>query len=159
MTWKKPPPRPAKQIEGVISARPVAPSIGLAEAIAHAPDVFRAMPSARVPATPHANEARGRRIKESARGEVCQVRYTAICTHDATKTIWSHARWGARLGMAGRGMGDKADDILGAYACTACDAAFDQMTSAGDYTRDALDLEWMMGHLRSLAILTRKGIV
>lgn len=56
-------------------------------------------------------------------------------------------------------MSTKADDLAGAYACTECDAAFDQMTNAGDYTREELDLDWMMGHLRSLGILQRDGLV
>lgn len=159
MSWKRPPPRPAKQIEGEITPRPIAPSIGISEAIAHAPDVFRPMQTARVPSTPHAIEARGRRIRESARGEQCQVRYVGICSHDPAKTIWSHARWGAQLGEGGRGMSTKASDILGAYACTACDAAYDQMTGAGDMTRAELDLDWMMGLLRSIVMLEKKGIV
>jgi len=159
VSWKKPPARPAKQIGGEIGPRPAAPSIGLAEAIAHAPDVFKPLPSMRIPSQADAIEARGRRIRESARGERCQVRYVGICSHDPTKTIWSHARWGAQLGDGGRGMSTKASDILGAYACTACDAAYDQMTGAGDMTRAELDLDWMMGHCRSLVILERKGIV
>jgi len=159
MTWNKAERRPQKVMEGAITPRTPAPSIGLAEAIAHHPDAFRASPSARVPASLHAVEARGRRIRESARGKPCQVRYVGICSHDPTKTIWSHARWGARLGEGGRGMGTKADDLMGAYACTSCDAAFDQMTGVGGMTRDELDIDWMLGHLRSLGILQRDGIL
>jgi len=55
-------------------------------------------------------------------------------------------------------MGDKADDIAGAYACTRCDAAYDGQLSTG-MTREALDLDWCMGHFRSLAKLQRKGIL
>lgn len=158
MTWKRPPARPVKQIEGDIAPRRSAPSIGLAEAIENAP-ARAAQVTARVPTAPHAEDARGRRIRQSARGKTCQVRYVGICTHDPAHTIWSHARWGAQLGEGGRGMGTKADDLAGAYACGACDAAFDQMTGAGHMTREELDLDWMMGHLRSLGILQRDGLV
>lgn len=157
MSWKRPPARPAKQIEGIISARPVSPPTGLSAVLAQ--DFPPQWVPARIPTSPHAEEARGRRIRESARGKLCQVRYAGICSHDATRTIWSHARWGAQLGEGGKGMGTKADDLAGAYACTACDAAFDQMTNAGDMTRAELDLDWMLGHLRSLGILQRDGLV
>jgi len=95
------------------------------------------------------------KITESAKGEDCQVRYVGICTHDPEKTIWSHARHGA----GGRGKAIKALDIAGAYACTACDAAYDQMTGAKHMTREELDLDWFMGHLRSLVILKEKGLI
>lgn len=95
------------------------------------------------------------RITESARGEVCQVRYEGICTYDPAMTIWSHCRHGA----AGRGKGIKALDLAGAYACTACDAAYDQMQSASHMTRKELDLDWFMGHVRSLVLLKQKGLI
>ena len=94
-------------------------------------------------------------ITKSANGEVCQVRYTGICTHDAATTIWSHCRHGA----AGRGKGIKALDLAGAYACTACDAAYDQMQGARHMTRQELDLDWFMGHVRSLVLLQQKGLI
>lgn len=95
------------------------------------------------------------KITESARGEDCQVRYVGICTHDPEKTIWSHARHGA----GGRAKSIKALDIAGAYACTACDAAYDQMAGAKHMTRQELDLDWFMGHLRSLVILKEKRLI
>lgn len=160
MTWARSAPRPAKQIGGDIGPRPTARGIGLSDALAAAP-----VAPARVPPSPRAlaNEidARGRRIKESARGKDCQVRYTGICCFDPTCTIWSHARWGAQAGDGGKGMSTKADDLAGAYACSACDAAFDQLRGieGTGYTRESLDLDWMLGHLRSLGILQRDGIV
>lgn len=70
------------------------------------------------------------KITASAKGENCQVRYVGICTHNPEHTIWSHCRHGA----AGRGKGIKAIDLAGAYACTACDAAYDQMQGAKHMT-------------------------
>lgn len=158
MTWAREPRRPPKQIGGDIAPRTIAPSIGLSAAMSEFRSAqVKATTQKREPLSPE--EARGRRIRESARGKDCQVRYVGICTHDPAHTIWSHARWGAQLGEGGRGMGTKADDLAGAYACGACDAAFDQMMNAGDYTREALDLDWCLGHLRSLGILQREDIV
>lgn len=95
------------------------------------------------------------RITESARNEDCQVRIPGICTFDPAKTIWSHCRHGA----AGKGRGIKALDIAGAYACTACDAAYDQMIGAKHMTRAEVDLDWFMGHVRSLVRLKEKGLI
>lgn len=156
MTWKRPPSRPVKQIEGNIAPRKSARGIGLQAAL----DTSQPVPEIRPASKPRDPiVTRGNRIKASARGKECQVRYVGICMRDPACTIWSHARWGAQLGEGGKGMGTKADDLAGAYACTACDAAFDQMTNAGEMTRDELDLDWLMGHLRSLGILQRDGLI
>ena len=95
------------------------------------------------------------KITESARGEDCTVRYTGICTYNPETTIWSHCRHGA----AGKAKGKKAIDLAGAYACTACDAAYDQMHGAKHMTREQLDIDWFHGHVRSLVRLVEKGIV
>ena len=95
------------------------------------------------------------KITASANGEDCQVRIVGVCTYDNAKTIWSHARHGS----AGKGKGIKALDICGAYACTACDAAYDQLQGAKHMTREQVDLDWFHGHLRSLVILQQKGLV
>lgn len=95
------------------------------------------------------------KITASANGEDCQVRLPGICTYDPATTIWSHARHGA----AGKGKGIKAIDEAGAYACTACDAAYDQLIGAAHMTREEIDLDWFMGNLRSLVILKQKGLL
>lgn len=95
------------------------------------------------------------KITASANGEDCQVRYPGICSFDPAKTIWSHCRHGS----AGKGKSIKALDLAGAYACTACDAAYDQMQGARGMTRAELDLDWFHGHMRSLVRLAEKGLI
>jgi hypothetical protein len=94
------------------------------------------------------------KITSSANGEDCQVRLTGVCTYDSAKTIWSHARWGA----AGRGKAIKANDLAGAYCCTACDAAYDGQLKT-TLTRAEIDADWCMGHFRSLVKLAEKGLI
>jgi hypothetical protein len=95
-------------------------------------------------------------ITKSANGEVCQVRYTGICTYDTATTIWSHCRHGA----AGRGKAIKALDLAGAYACTACDSVYDGQTKRPEgMTREQADLDWYHGHVRSLVLLQQKGLI
>ena len=94
-------------------------------------------------------------ITRSANGMDCQVRIIGICKGDPAYTIWSHCRHGA----AGKGKAIKAIDIAGAYACTACDAAYDQLVGVSHMTRSEVDLDWFMGHMRSLVILNKKGLL
>lgn len=94
-------------------------------------------------------------IRDSARGEACQVRIVGACTHDPATTIWSHAP----LGAAGKGRGIKAIDLAGAYCCTACDAVIDgQRPLPAGVTRQQAELDWFHGHLRSLVLLKQKGL-
>lgn len=95
-------------------------------------------------------------IRDSARGEECTVRIVGVCSHDPAKTIWSHAPMQA----AGKGRGIKSLDVAGAYCCTACDAVIDRqaaLPSGVSYDRAMLD--WYAGHMRSLVILSRKGLL
>lgn len=115
--------------------------------------------AATAPAAPAREKVPGKTrqaIRDSARGEECQVRLPGVCTHDPEKTIWSHARWLA----AGRGKATKSVDLAGAYCCTACDAAFDgQAPLPAGYTREQVDADWCMGHFRSLIRLAQKGLL
>ena len=96
------------------------------------------------------------RIRDSARGEDCQVRIIGACTNDPATTIWSHAP----LQAAGKGRGWKSIDLAGAYCCTACDAVIDgQRPLPPGANRDSVLLDWFMGHMRSLVILKQKGLV
>lgn len=158
MTFKRPPARPAKQYEG---ANPAAPRsrVATSDIVSTLEFGSQTTPSRPKLKTVETDESLGRRIRESARGEECLVRLVGVCTHDATTTIWSHGRWGAQLGGAGRGMSTKALDLCGAYACSACDAAFDQHAGAKHLTREQIDMDWMLGHLRSLGRLHEKGLL
>lgn len=95
-------------------------------------------------------------IRDSARGEACQVRLPGICTHDPETTIWSHAPWQA----AGKGRGTKALDLAGAFCCTACDSVIDrQLQLPPGMTRQDAEMAWCMGHFRSLVRLAEKGLL
>lgn len=95
------------------------------------------------------------KIRDSARGEECTVRIAGVCTFDPEKTVWSHAP----LGAAGKGGQIKALDLCGAYCCTACDAAVDQLQGLpAGVTRAKVLEDWFMGHMRSLVRLRQKGL-
>lgn len=95
-------------------------------------------------------------IRKSARDEDCTVRIPGVCTFDPATTIWSHYRGEA----GGKGMSLKADDLCGAYACTACDAVYDgQRPRPEGMTKEEVELDWYAGHIRSLVRLARKGLI
>jgi hypothetical protein len=95
-------------------------------------------------------------IRASANGEACHVRLLGTCNGRTDTTVWSH--W---PGLdADRGLGLKAVDVAGAYACAACHDAVDGRTHMGPgHDRGAIAMAWMLGHLRSLVTLTRKGLL
>lgn len=96
------------------------------------------------------------KIRESARGQECQVRIPGVCSHDPAKTIWSH--YSGQAG--GKGVGRKSIDEAGAYACTACDSVYDgQSKRPAGMSRQDVDLAWADGHIRSLVILKQKGLI
>jgi hypothetical protein len=159
MSWAKPP-RRVRQYEGAnpSAPRPVVASRGQLSALLDAPCDLAPAPAKRKPVA-DAVEAWGARIREAARGEPCTVRLPGICRFAPEFSIWSHARWGARLGDAGRSMATKALDVCGAIACTACDGAYDGQIAAPHLTREEIDLAWCMGHFRSLGRLLEKGVL
>jgi hypothetical protein len=111
-----------------------------------------AAPVSPMPKTP---DRKDQRIRDSARGEQCQVRIPGACRGGTEHTIWSHAP----LGAGGKGMGIKALDLCGTYCCTGCDAVVDgQARPPADVTREDALMAWFMGHMRSLVILRQKGL-
>lgn len=92
------------------------------------------------------------KIRESARGEDCQIRLPGVCNHDPATVVWAHASGSA----AGKGMGMKAPDILGAYACYACHMAVDGQTKV---SRHEVRLAFWEGHARSVIKLIEKGLI
>lgn len=139
------PDRSAEFASWTPKARPAAPAV-------MANDLGARLPAAQV-AKVHGRV--DQRIRDSARGEQCQVRIVGVCTGSPEHTVWSHAP----LGAAGKGRGIKAVDLAGAYCCTACDAVVDgQAPLPPGTTRESVLLDWFMGHMRSLVLLVRKGL-
>jgi hypothetical protein len=98
---------------------------------------------------------RSKAIRESAKGEGCTVRIPG-CPSDPLQTIWSHYRGSA----GGKGGAIKASDVCGCYACTYCDSVYDGQHPRPDgMTKEAVDLAWHEGHIRSLVRLHQKGLL
>lgn len=93
-------------------------------------------------------------ITESARGEMCCIRLAGICNFDRSTTVWCHAIGSA----AGKGIGMKANDLLGAYGCSCCHDVVDRRVPC-DLPRPVVEVGFWEGHARSLLLLIEKGIV
>lgn len=96
------------------------------------------------------------KITQSARGEGCSVRIPGVCLRTSETVIWAHANGSA----AGKGIGMKSSDILGAYACQACHDVYDRRAPLPiGHFREAVEVYFWEGHARSLLLLMKKGLV
>ena len=91
-------------------------------------------------------------LRKLAQGRECLVRLPGICNHNRETVVLAHVR------LAGvSGMGVKADDLLGAYACSRCHDAIDRRDTSLD--RDYVRLAHLEGVIRTIAVLRREGVL
>lgn len=96
------------------------------------------------------------KIRNSAKGMQCQIRLIGICNHNSETVCWAHANGSA----AGKGIGMKSHDLLGAYACSHCHDIYDRRQPAPEVmAREAIELAFWEGHARSLVLLIERGII
>ena len=81
------------------------------------------------------------------------MRLPDICNHNSETTVLAHIRLS---GVSGMGM--KADDLLGAWACSACHDAIDRRFRT-DLDRDYVRLAHLEGMVRTIAQLRKEGLV
>jgi hypothetical protein len=81
------------------------------------------------------------------------VRLPNICNFNNETTVLAHYR------LAGiSGMGIKSDDLIGAWACSACHDAIDRRANT-DLDRDYVRLAHLEGVVRTIATLRKEGLV
>lgn len=81
------------------------------------------------------------------------VRLPGVCNHNPETTVLAHVR------LAGvSGMGMKADDLLGAWACSSCHDAIDRRGHL-DLDRDYVRLVHLEGMVRTIAILRKEDLI
>jgi hypothetical protein len=94
-----------------------------------------------------------RDLRKEARGRGCTVRLPGVCNHNSETVVLAHIR------MAGvSGMGMKADDLLGAWACSACHDAIDRRSHT-ELERDYVRLAHLEGMVRTIAQLRSEDLV
>ena len=81
------------------------------------------------------------------------VRLEGICNHNSETVVLAHIR------LSGvSGMGLKADDLLGAWACSACHDAIDRRFRT-DLDRDYVRLAHLEGMVRTISQLRKEGLI
>lgn len=106
-------------------------------------------PMARKPMKKSARPKRTK-IRDSARGQPCQVRIAGICNGNWETTVLAHRN--------GAGMACKAADHDAAYACSACHEWLDGGYVRYGYTRLDRDTVHEKGIVRTQQILKAKGL-
>lgn len=85
-------------------------------------------------------------LRKLAKGQQCQVRIEGVCNFNPETTVLAHLRM---AGITGAGM--KANDLLGAWCCSACHSATE---SNPDLRREFLE-----GMARTQNELVKMGVV
>ena len=93
---------------------------------------------------------KSKKLRNSARGQECNIRIPGICNFNNETTILAHTAAG--------GMGQKANDIEGAFCCSACHDAIDGRTKT-EWTRDELRLMAKEGAERTRNYWLENGLI
>jgi hypothetical protein len=156
VTFTKAPQRPKREREDTFAnhvARPRKPARGSGE-LATALAGIAALELAPIKVSPKTPERKSQAIRESANGEQCLVRLPG-CDGGAT-TVWCHLP----EAVAGRGMGLKGIDILGAYGCRNCHDIADRRAPRPEgMTEHDVALMFYRALARSVVRLAQKGLV
>lgn len=95
-------------------------------------------------------------IRKSARGEACTLAIPGICRNRTDTTVWAHSN---RL-ADGKGMGLKARDEAGCYACFECHSFLDGGWAAfKEWTYERVQQLFEVAQAASRAILSTKGLL
>ena len=92
-------------------------------------------------------------LRKEAKGRGCMVRIPGVCSHNSETVVLAHVRL---TGVSGMGM--KAPDILGAWACSSCHDAVDRRNHT-DLERDYVRLLHLEGMARTIAQLEKEGLL
>ena len=96
------------------------------------------------------------KIRNSARGEQCTVRYWWINYHNPETVVFAHSN----KQKHGKGMGLKAKDEFGAYACYRCHAIYDGLESRPKgITKEYVDELFEKGMELTRQKLIQKGLI
>jgi hypothetical protein len=93
-------------------------------------------------------------FRKAAKDRGCTVRIPGVCNFNSQTVVLAHIR------LSGiSGMGTKAPDLLGAWACSACHDEVDGRSNKSGLSRDELRLAHFEGMARTIAQLVKEGLV
>lgn len=95
-------------------------------------------------------------IRQSARDEDCTIRLFGACNGLTDTTVWAHSN----RSEDGKGMGIKARDDRGAYACAVCHTIYDrQIPRPAGMTLEYVEDQFTAGMHESRDKLRAKGLI
>ena len=96
------------------------------------------------------------KIRQSARGEDCTINLIGVCNYNPETVVWAHSN----RYQDGKGMGLKAKDENGAYACYACHQVYDRQRKRPEHlSLDNVEEAFTMAMMKSRQILKDKGLI
>lgn len=97
---------------------------------------------------------RSKKIREAARGQDCTFNIAYVCNYENSTTVLAH------LPDESHGMGQKADDISAAFACSACHDVVDGRKHRASYSEEC-EKEWYMRRamVRTWRKLIEMGVI
>lgn len=90
------------------------------------------------------------KIRQSARGEDCQIRIPGYCNFNNETTVLCHKNGG--------GAGMKSNDIHAAYGCSGCHDVIDGRIQT-EFSQDEIKVMFYDGMVRTQLILIDKGLI
>jgi len=96
------------------------------------------------------------KIRKSAKNEQCTINLPGVCNYNSESVVWAHSN----RGIDGKGMGKKANDEKGAYACYNCHATYDrQMKRPFNMSLEYVENTFTEAMERSKLLLKQKGLI
>jgi hypothetical protein len=92
-------------------------------------------------------------LRKLAAGQECQVRLPGVCNGNPETTVLAHLRMAGITGVA-----QKAPDVLGAWACSACHSVVDA-NGGKIFERDFVRLSFFEALARTQAELVKRGLL
>lgn len=95
-------------------------------------------------------------ITKSAQGENCTMNLMGVCSFNPDTVVWAHSN----KGVHGKGLGLKAKDENGAYACYQCHMTYDrQFKRPKNLSLEDVEEAFTIAMLKSQQILKEKGLI
>ena len=153
LTKKRPPPKPSREER---CAALVASTLRTTSRVVMATPQSMAGQPVKAEAAKLPRKARTMQsLRDAAKGRACLLRLPG-CHCDGSMAIWSHCRHH----YAGKGGAIKSHDLLGALACTHCDAIYDgNAPRPAGLTQEDVELAWWKAHAESIVIYAREGVL
>jgi len=93
------------------------------------------------------------KIRKSARGQDCQLRFPSICNHNPETVVLCH------INTPFKGWSLKSPDLFGVYGCYECHKVLDGQNTSHEFTPEEVKIWAFEGMIRTQKILMDEGLI